>query len=618
MKQKKSKIVGFDFDDTLVDENHSIRSKWEKVLSKFSYLHPDLRSVFFKVFEAKGRLHKTHVDDTLKELGLDGRIAQEMVADFLTTEGEEKLLDGVSELLTALKSKGFTLCILTGGTRDYQEKRIKKAGLHEFMDAVFYGDEYHKPDKVFFSKSAEAMGIEKPEDFIYVGNDLEFDIIPSAALGFKTYWLGAGRGDPDSVQKVSNMFELLNLMTDSAGILIVGGGVLQIPALKKAREMGLVTHLSDGDENCWAKDFADFFYKVDTKDLEATADLAIKLRKDGKIKGVYTQGNDVEYTVAYAANKAGLFGIPVEAAFKCNNKIEMRRALAAGGLDHANFASAKTFERFRGAVEKIGFPCYVKPSDNSASRGVRRLTDGDDLKNAFDEAMAACFHSKELLVEEEIPGKEYSVDTVFYRGKCYPAGISDRIFIHKKRFAVQSGSRTPSLLPEKVQKRMYEVMKTAAAAMGVRDGAFKGDLVLTPEGEVKIIEITARTSGGFDSQFRKPFSFGIDILKATIDIALGRPLDPRDLKPKWEKWSSTTSVFPDPGIITEIIGLEELKRIHGVREVVMLCKVGDEIMPYIDCAKRKNYIISSADSLKELKAVEEKIRRILIIKTSKK
>lgn len=407
-------------------------------------------------------------------------------------------------------------------------------------------------------------------------------------------------------------------MTETKGILIIGGGVLQIPALKKAKEMGLVTYLSDGSEDCLAKDFADFFFKVDTKDVDASADLAIKLKNEGKINGVYTQGNDVEYTVAFAANKAGLFGIPVEAAFNCNNKIKMRRVLSDAGLDHAKYASAKTFEEMKAAVEKVGFPCYVKPSDNSASRGIRRLANGEDLKKIFDEAVAACVHSKELLVEEEIPGDEYSVDTVLYDGKCFPAGISDRIFLEKSDFAIQSGSRTPSLLPERVQKRMYEIMALAAKAMNVNYGAFKGDLVFTPSGEVKIIEITARTSGGFDSQFRKPFSFGIDILKATIDIALGGELDPLDLIPKWVKWSSTTSVFPAPGIVTEICGLEELKAIPGVREVIMLCKPGDEVGPYIHCATRKNYVISSADSLEALKVIEDMISKTLIIKTRKK
>ena len=98
---------------------------------------------------------------------------------------------------------------------------------------------------------------------------------------------------------------------------------------------------------------------------------------------------------------------------------------------------------------------------------------------------------------------------------------------------------------------MYEVMQKAASAIGVDKGAFKGDLILV-KNKVKIIEVTARTSGGYDSQYRKPYSFGIDMLKATIDIAVGKELDFRDIVPRWAKWSKTLSVFPKPGKIKKI------------------------------------------------------------------
>lgn len=399
--------------------------------------------------------------------------------------------------------------------------------------------------------------------------------------------------------------------------MIVGGGILQIPALKKAKELGFITYLTDGSDGCYGKPYADYFFQISTKDAEGNAKLAQTLKENGEICGVYTQGTDVEYTVAYAANKAGLPGISVEAALNCNNKLRMREKLKSNGIDHTKFAGAKTIDEFKMALSYVGFPCYVKPLDNSASRGVHRLENDENLETIFSQAMEDCVHLKEIIVEQEIPGEEYSVDTVIYKGKLYPAGISDRIFIKKNLFAVQAGSRTPSMLSKSIQDAIYELMDKTAKILGVTDGAFKGDLVVTPEGEVKIIEVTARTSGGFDSQLRKPLSFGIDILKATIDIACGLPFDPLDLVPKWTKWSSTISVFPEPGIITKIQGVDELKKLKGIKEIILLADVGDEIEIYDNCAKRKNYIISSADTLEELKSLEEKILNTLSIKTSK-
>jgi biotin carboxylase len=400
------------------------------------------------------------------------------------------------------------------------------------------------------------------------------------------------------------------------GLLIISGGILQVEALKTAKRLGIITYLVDGSEKCYAKKYADYFFKVSTKDHKAVAILALNLRKQGKIDGVYTQGADVEYTVAYAAKKAGLPGISPQAAINCNNKFLMRQKLKQFGIEKVKFAKAKNLSEFEIALKVVGFPSYVKPLDNSASRGVTRLTGVKNTKEAFEQAINACFLKKGVIVEEEIEGEEYSVDTILFQGKLYPAGISDRIFLKKEKYAVQIGSRTPSLLSEAIQTRMYDLMEKAAKAVGVKNGAFKGDLVVNKKGEVKIIEVTARTSGGFDSQFRKPYSFGIDLMKATIDIALGNRLDQIDLVPKWIKWSQTVSVFPNPGVVTNIEGVNKLKKIQGVRNIFILVKLGDKIPPYTHSATRNNFVIISADTIEDLKVLENKVLQTLKIKTT--
>jgi biotin carboxylase len=208
-------------------------------------------------------------------------------------------------------------------------------------------------------------------------------------------------------------------------------------------------------------------------------------------------------------------------------------------------------------------------------------------------------------LEEYLEGEEYSVDTIVYNGIVYPCGISDREFDYSKEFAVQTGSVTPSRLPEKIQSEMYDLMSQAAKAMGIDKGAFKGDLILCGD-KPKILEITARLSGGFDSQYRKPYSFGINLIKATIDIAIGNDLDFRDIIPKWVKYSKTTSPFPQAGKIAKISGLDALKKIEGVRNVFLLVKEGDMVEDYKHCVNRVGYIILSADSYEELKQVEKK------------
>ena len=62
------------------------------------------------------------------------------------------------------------------------------------------------------------------------------------------------------------------------------------------------------------KIFCRFFYEIDINNFADTAVLAKKLARKKLISGVYTQGTDAEYTVAFAASEAGLFGIGPEIA----------------------------------------------------------------------------------------------------------------------------------------------------------------------------------------------------------------------------------------------------------------------------------------------------------------
>ena len=357
-------------------------------------------------------------------------------------------------------------------------------------------------------------------------------------------------------------------MSTKKGILIIGGGILQIPALEKAKRMGYYTYLTDLNNKCPARYYANEFIELNTKDIEGHIDLAKELRTKNKISAVYTQGADVEYTVSMAAKAAGLPCVEPQAAINCNDKVRTRKILNDKKIDFVKFRSAKTADEVSMAVKYVGLPCIIKPLDNSASRGITKIYNEDSIESAFKIALDNCFLRREVIIEELLIGDEYSVDTVLYHGKLYPAGISDRVFKKHKNYAIQIGSRTPSLLPAETQSEMYDLLDKSARALGVTDGAFKGDLILVGN-QPKIIEVTARTSGGFDSQYRKPYSFGIDIIKATIDIAMGNVFDPLDLIPKWFKWSMTTSVFPEPGVVQRIKGVDILRKTKGVRNIFM-------------------------------------------------
>lgn len=395
-------------------------------------------------------------------------------------------------------------------------------------------------------------------------------------------------------------------------LLIIGGGILQEQTLYQAYEMGLKSVIADADPECYCSKSPmfnmEYFIKASIKDPDEVLKQVKRFESNNpflEFVGVYTQGCDAEYTVAYVAERLGLPSIGYVKAHLCNNKIEMRQVFKDARIPQPEFC-----------VDGIGslkIPLVVKPADNCASRGVTIVRNGVDMFNAVKQAQKNSLDLR-ILYEEFIDGEEYSVDTVLYNGHLFPCGISDRVFEKKDNYAIQNGSITPTALPKEKQDEIYILMERCARAIGIEWGAFKGDVIIDKSGKVEILEVTARLSGGFDSQFRKPYSFGMNLIKATIDMAVGNKFDVIDVTPKFVRHSQTFTIFPKPGVLNRIIGLEETRNIPGVMNVFITKKMGDTIK-FTNCADRVCHIITCADSREELASIKEKVEKTLRFET---
>jgi len=400
------------------------------------------------------------------------------------------------------------------------------------------------------------------------------------------------------------------------GLLIIGGGILQQATFDLCKKLSINTFLVDGDVNCYSKKYADYFIHIDIRDIDLMLGKAKDLKQENLIHGVFTQGTDVEHIVSYLARELNFHGMNYDAAMNCNNKLLCRKLIFDNKIDETPYFFASSKNELKKILKTLYddfFPCFIKPVNNSASRGVKRAINSDELIEFFDDASKNNYNENTVLVEKEIIGNEISVDSVVINGILYPCGISDRSFLNKHKYAVQTGSVTPSSLSPFIQTKVYELMQDAASVLKIDNGAFKGDLVVKENNDIGVIEFAGRTSGGFDSQYRKPLSFGIDIIKTVLDLSLGFEVDFRDLIPKWSKWSSTFSVLTSSGKILKIKGFDECLQIKGVYKGFMTLDEGDTVNEMVDCAQRFNYFICFGDSLNELREIEQKISDTLNI-----
>lgn len=400
---------------------------------------------------------------------------------------------------------------------------------------------------------------------------------------------------------------------------IIGGGQLQIPIITEAKKLGLNTLVTDRSAECVAKSHADYFYAVDIFDINGNINLLFRLRHfEGlDIVGVIAAGIDANITAAVLARIAGLSGVDPQVAYITHHKPAFRKFLTEHNLPCPLWEEVSTFKEARAAVKRIGVPFIIKNIDNSASRGIRKffkIPSNSVLRKALASACGAS-STKTALVEELVYGLEQTVETLYdVRGVFYKCFITDRLFDPKNEWAVEIGLRQPTSLPLATQEKLYALTKKTADLLGITVGAAKVDMILTKKGPM-MIEMTTRLSGGFDCQYLVPAATGKNVLRAAILTSIGKRFPKSLLKDTKHRVGMTGSIWPKPGKIVSITGLNQARRIPGVEQIFFRNSVGDTVSDYTDAACRVCFIIVTGKDEAMARATLEKVQKTIVIIT---
>ncbi len=392
-------------------------------------------------------------------------------------------------------------------------------------------------------------------------------------------------------------------------LAVIGAGLLQIPVIKSAKELGLKTVIVDKNPEAPGVGIGDYYINSSTLDAEMTSLLMENFSREKlRIDGVLTVGTDASYTVAVCAKKLGLPGIDPETALRATDKYLMRLALRAAKVPVPDFELVDSFQKAVEALERLGIDCVIKPQKNMGARGVRRINNLDDLKEGFDLSLRYSGSGK-VIIEQYIDSPELSIDALVYNGKVAITGIADRIIEYDPYF-VETGHIMPSNLSGELTGFAVETFKNGIRALGITNGAAKGDIKISA-GSCYIGEIAARLSGGFMSSYTYPYSSGIDLMKNMVLISLGFPHE--DIKPIKNWVSIERAIIPAPGFIREIRGLEEAKQIENVRDIFFDGKPGDKVRSPQNNLDKYGHIIVAAPTYQEaLLASHKAVRRIKV------
>jgi len=387
-------------------------------------------------------------------------------------------------------------------------------------------------------------------------------------------------------------------------VLIIGASILQLPAIKRAKELGYYVGVIDYNPNAVGISYADEYFNVSTIDIEGI----VKIAQEFKPNGILTLATDMPMrSIAKATEACGLCGITMDTAIKSTDKGEMIKAFDTHGVEHPWFHIAYTTENFDRIKNLVTFPCIMKPTDNSGSRGVVLVYSTEELEKEYSYSRHES-RDGAVIIQEYMVGNEVSVEVITLDGEPHVLQVTDKLTTGAPHF-VEMGHSQPSSLGEENLAKICDLAKGAVKAVGIKCGPAHVEIMLTKDGP-KMVELGARMGGDCITTHLVPLSTGIDMVRSTIEIACG--IEP-DIEQKFEKGSAIRYFGVQCGVIKAISGVEEAQKIDGVKEISFVKHIGDQVGAVKSSTDRVGFVIAQADTSEDAIKVCEKALEIIKI-----
>lgn len=392
-------------------------------------------------------------------------------------------------------------------------------------------------------------------------------------------------------------------------LLVLAAGILQVPVIKKAKEMGIYVVAADGSEHAVGLQLADKSIVVNITSEEEM----MRVAREEQVDGVIHPCSEVSMNVMGRINdELGLSGISREAAIRATNKHLMREAFERYGAPSPKSMCFTDVEVAWGAFcTDFTGACILKPSRNSGSRGIAKIS--ADIKM---EEFAHLFEisknesrDKSVMLEQFIEGPEFSIEIIVWNHEVHVLTVTDKKTTEAPHF-VELGHSQPSCFSTEDVEKLKVAAVAGVKALGVNNCACHAEAKLM-DGKAYLMEIGARLGGDFISTELTHLSTGIDMVAAAINCALG--IEPC-LEPTEEKHGVCIRYFcPKPGKLVSISNTEVLNdpRVY-LWEIYH--KEGDMIPEVTSSLCRSGHVIvTEKDALSAIAYAESLLEEVKLV-----
>lgn len=390
-------------------------------------------------------------------------------------------------------------------------------------------------------------------------------------------------------------------------IMVIAGGTWQCPIVKTAKQMGHYVICSNLYENSPAFTYADKGVVADVLDKEKNLAYAREYKPDA----ILTDQTDIAVpTVAYLAEKMGLKGIGTDVANRFTNKFIMREYASKAGIPLPKYKLCHTVDDAISFLNEVP-TCIIKPIDSQSSRGIHIVTTKEEIEKYFGDCVQYSHADKAILIEEYIDGTEFTVDGVKTTDNYIVTAISE-----KEHFDFNPSVASRLLFTQQNDRFDYDRLRKEntelITAMGLPFGLTHTEYKYK-DGRFYLIETAARGGGTKISSDITLLVSGINTNELLLNILTGA--SEKIIRGKKHECAVLGFFDFKPGLVTDIIGLEDAVKQKGVHELHLDVQVGEMLAKAQDDRSRCGFYIIYADSVEELNIREKLLKETVKVVT---
>jgi len=262
------------------------------------------------------------------------------------------------------------------------------------------------------------------------------------------------------------------LKTNSTKVMLLGSGELGKEVIISLQRLGMEVIAVDRYENAPGHQVAHRAYSIDMTDAAALEQLIQKEKPTlvvPEIEAINTKL--LEKLEADNVTKV----IPNVRAVQLTMNREGIRKLAAEELKipTSPYAFARSSDELKEAVNKVGLPCFIKPTMSSSGKGQSRIESMDDVERAWDYAATSGRVNEGVVIAEGQIDFDYEITLLTVRSLSHDGNIITSYcepIGHRQEDGDYIESWQPQPMNEKAlttSKKIAEKVTSALGGLGI-------------------------------------------------------------------------------------------------------------------------------------------------------